>query len=153
MFDFIIEVNPEQLKDGIHEYLYADVTVVGNYGSLSSKDDNRLQNTMIFGSISDLLTGVTALVKKNKKQYRFMSIGSSFSFYITRKKYCFEIKDINNNLISRTTEKEFIQSIWKPINDFVVRFRPLFIEEEGIAEDLDDSIKNFKQEFKRYISN
>lgn len=151
MFELIVELDSEQLKLGIHKYIYGDITIVGQYGSVSSKQYKTVKSSMLFISITELLDGVRSLVLNNEKQYDYLSIGSGFTFHIIRKKNHFIITDVQNKLIAKSTSKELIQSIWNPVNKFITKYRPYLEEGAGVTIGLDDSVKDFQTQLAEYL--
>ena len=150
MFEFIIEVDSEDLKLGIESYGYilGNITINGQYGALTSKRDQApYQEFMIFPSLSLLLDGISTLIKNNQKNYVFEGIDSSFSFYIFNNKKGIIITDTKRNKVAEINIAEFIQTIWKSIDKFVAKHKPLLEEDDGVTFDLNNSIKNFKIQF------
>lgn len=150
MFELILEVDLEDLKLGIESYGYTlgNITINGQYGSLTSKRDKApYQECMIFLSLSLLLDDISTLIKNHQKQYIFEGIDSSFSFYIFNNRKGIMIADSKRNKVAETNTTEFIQTIWKSVDKFVTKHRPYLEEGDGVTIDLNNSIAEFKTQF------
>jgi len=135
-------------SDDVDSYSRGNITVEGEYGTISSFGQSPDQSMMIFISIVDLLDGVHNLIT-NDKISEFFFVGADCSFQFTVKKHRKKvfIKDKRKKLIGTMKTQKFVQILWREIKMFTNSYPEIFNEEEIIYNDLIYSIKRFKQEF------
>ena len=152
MFDFLIEIHPYDLENGIDGLSTANITINGEYGSLTSKRDKPpYQDMMIFISITNLLYKIIKLIKNEIKEYNFVGIDCSFQFYILNKNNTFILTDSKMNTITEATSKELVISIGNGVDSFMSKYRCYLKKNDGVTIDLDNSIKEFKNQFSDII--
>ena len=148
MFDFLIELDSEDLKLGVDGFCQGDMTIKGQQGSASS--DGRTM--MIFISLTQLLNGIRRLAKKEIKEYKFVAIEGGFLFYITNINDTWILTDKKDKIIIESSRNDFIQSIWEGVDRFYSTYRPLVKEVDSGITDFDNSIKKFKTQFSEILN-
>lgn len=135
-------------SDDVDSFSRGNITVEGEYVTISSSGKYPDQSMMIFISIVDLLDGLHNLITNDKiTEFFFVGADCSFQFTVKKRNNKVSIEDTKKKLLGTMNTKEFVQSIWKEINIFLKSYPEIFNDEEIIYQDLMDSIEEFKQEF------
>lgn len=132
----------EVVFDGeIDGFSLADLTLYANQTIFTTSESPKFK-LMIFISLSDLMTGISDMIKNTKrKHYSLLSISSSFQLDFEKVK--------NNILISHKEESEtvpfldFIEALYLEMNR-LLKLTERLDEDSGI-EDFVFSYRNFEQ--------
>ncbi len=151
MIKFIFKLN-EPLSD-IDSFSQGFIIIETKKTLYPPKKLNSSQSMMIFISIVELLDGIRILLKdKNKKSYCFVGADSSFKLFFVKnfgeKENKLILKDSESVEILTLKENDFVYSIWNGVKIFVSEYCRFLNEEEIIYNDFQNSIKDFKKEFK-----
>ena len=143
MFDFLIELDSEDLKLGVDGFCQGDMTIKGQQGSVSSDGGTM----MIFLSLTPLLYGIRRLAEKEINEYKFVAIEGGFYFYVASTNDTWILTDKEGKIIIESSRNDFIKSTWRGVDRFRNTYRPLVKELDSGIIDFDNSIEKFKTQF------
>ena len=146
-FEFLIELDSEDLKLGIDGYSQGNITINGEYGSISSE-----YTMMIFVSLSLLLYGIKQLASKEIEEYKFVAVEGGFSFYLTNTDNIWVLTDKKNDIIAESSLSNFVQSIWRGVNEFQCTYKPLIEEVDVGIKDFEESVEDFRTQFSEILN-
>ena len=149
MFDFVVEMHPQDIAEGIGGFSTANITIKAKDGLLSSKRDKApYQDVMIFSSLSDFLYGLIKFINNNEKKYTFEGDDSSFSFYIFNKNDNVVITDTEKSVIVETSKIDFLRSIWKGIRTFANQYKDITpVDYTDVFEHFYTTLEEFETQF------
>ena len=149
MLIFHIEIEQDELEEGIDSYTRGHITIKGRYGIISSTSMKSNQSMIIFISISELLDGIRIfLINQSQRIYHFVGVGCSFQFIIVKQRSNqFKLTNLKSEIIDEMTRLELVESFWKEVKSFVLNFSDYLGEDEIVKNDLTVSIEEFKNQF------
>ena len=81
-----LEFEDNVISDKIDILTRGNIILQGKQGVISSKKMKNNQSSMIFLSLVELLDGIRLFIRdKNRHQYNYVAVDSSFQFYLVRK--------------------------------------------------------------------
>lgn len=147
--EFEIEIELANFSDEVSSFTLGHMILTYGAKTISSKDKIPNQSMMIFISLSQLLDDLRLfLISNNRESYNFVGVDSSFQFYLFKAKKMIELKDSKHELICVVSETQIVESFWKGISNFLLKYSSCLGRDEIVYEDLKNSVLDFKGQFK-----
>jgi len=136
---------PPYEEQPISGFIICDMTIAGKRGTISSSDDSCMSKMMAFVSLPLLLYDLQRFLSlRNMKTCNFIGIESSFK--ITFMKINDKTIQIQcmGELIDEITSSELYNYIIESVTNIIVTYYPVMNKEDGVIQDIIDSLKEFK---------
>ena len=124
------------IDDDLSEFELGDIEIKIENQIISSKNKSPNQSMMIFISISELLSGTTRMINSKEQEYRFVGVGSSFTFLLRKKKTKKRAYLIYRKHKYEVSLIEFAIELQRSVKDFLDINKWVFDRNEGVINDL-----------------
>jgi hypothetical protein len=143
IFEFSVRPN-EQV---VHSLSLGDLTITGNVGSATSKDNPRYQ-MMVFLAAAQLLSDLRIFLQTNDMQtYKFFGIDGTFTAQFSKDSDIFITISVFNKLIGDENIEIFVQELWHSVSEFMIHYRPGFQDDDVGVNSMDYAMNVFYETF------
>ena len=130
-------------------YELGDMEVIGSSGTASSRGHNPSESMLIYISLSDMLDGLTPLIKRGRGSFKFEGTRSSFSLRFTLKKNHPMVIESGKTVIDESPAMAVASALWSATQEFTHQHLATLPEHGQVRYVLEESISKFQDALNR----
>jgi hypothetical protein len=139
-----MEVDYEN-KSEINEFSLGHMTLIGTYGTCTSKGKTPEQSMMIFISITLLLDGIRQFLLAEKiLNYNFVGADCSFQFFLSKTPKGNVMLRCDKFMIDQVSSTELIMAVWRGVDVLVSNYGQYLETGSAVSRDIQSALKRYE---------